>query len=750
MLDAPRTPARALATRRVREVDVYGGPGEASERPQPNIFAVIWRRRWIVLGCVLLALAVGITYFAKATPIYGSSSIVYVQDAALKMVSDPMGGGGRSQGFLFTQCQLITSTAILSDALKKPDMASVKSLQGAQNPVGVLKSSITAVPDKMGDLINVSMESTSAQDAATMVNAVVEAYIDYQGRQHKSTAVEVLKIFQKEVDQHETNLHKTQMAMLNMKKENPDLTFQTERGSIVTNQLSELSDRLTQAQLRSLDIKTAAAEADAVKDDPAALRRLVEQFQITSDESIAIDPAMMASYRTGRERLSEMLDRLGSKHEMVRMAEKQMGRIQEELQQAARETAASYSSMLKQSLRIADARVEKLQGAMDALRQSAVALNFRQAELEQLRKDEERITRSLELLDSRIKEINVNEDVGSLTVSVLETAKPGSLVRPLQTKVLGMALVAGLMSGVGLAMLRDLMDQRLRSADEITAVLDLPILGVVPHMMGKNRAPERGRTVHTQPRSNIAEAYRTIRTAVSFGAGDGVTPKTLLVTSPAPGDGKSTCCSNLAVAFAQSGRRTLLIDADCRRPTQDRIHEIEPGHGISDVLAGQVDLADAVRKTEIENLFILPCGVVPPNPSELLDSQALIDLLQRVSQEYDQVLIDSPPVVPVTDARILAASCDAAIIVLRAERSTRRLAEHASDALASVGANLIGVIVNDVPRGKNGQGYDYYYGYGQYGYKSATNGRLSSANGDHAANGTANGTMVVPSRTIDG
>lgn len=750
MLEAPRTPGRSLAARRARDVDVYGGSGEVAERPQPNIFSILWRRRWIVLGCVLLSLVAGVVYYARATSVYASSSLVYVQDNALKMVNDPMGGGGRSQGYLFTQCQLITSTAILGEALQKPGVAQVKSLQGMDNPVGYLKSVVVAAPDKLGDLITVSAESTSAQDAATIVNAVVEAYIDHQGRQHKSTAVEVLKIFQKDVDQHEDNLHKVQMATLALKKENPDLTFQTERGSIVTNKLGELSDRLTQAQLRSLDIKTAAAEAEAVKDDPAALRRLVEQFQLTADQSASLDPAMLGAYRAGRERLTELLDRLGSRHDLVRMAEKQVGRLQEELQQATRETAASYAGLMAQSLRIADARVAELQRVMDEARTSAVSLNFKQAEFDQLRKDEDRITRSLESLDNRIKEINVNEDVGSLTVTVLETAKAGFLpVRPVQTKVLGMALVAGLMCGVGLAMLRDMMDQRLRSADEITAMLDLPILGVVPHMVPKSKVGGKdgriGRIVESQPRSTMAEAYRSIRTGVSFGAGDGVSAKTMLLTSPAPGDGKSTCVSNLALAFAQAGRRTLLIDADCRRPTQDRIHELDGGPGLADVLSGTADLTVAIRKTADANLDLLPCGTLPPNPAELLDSQALLDLLGRVSAEYDQILIDSPPVVAVTDARILAASCDAAVLVLRADRSTRRMAEHARDALVSVGANLIGVIVNDVPRGTGGQGYDYYYGYGQYGYKSVANGRVS-ANGDHAANGA----MVVPARTIDG
>lgn len=748
MLEAPRPPNRVLAARRPRDVDVYGGSAE-TERPQPNIFAVIWRRRWIVLACVLLSIIGGVVYYLKATPIYASTATIYVQDNALKMVNDPMGTGGRSQAYLFTQCQVITSTAILGEALQNPAVATAKTLNGQSNPVGVLKSSISAAPDKLSDLINVSMESTSAQDAAVLVNAVVEAYILHQSQSHKSTALEVLKIFEKSRKDYDTALTTTQSNILELKKNNPDLTFSSDRGNLVTTKLGELADRLLKAQLRQIDIKSAVAEAEVVKDDPASLRRAIAQFANSADPDLSsADPGLLAGYKSARRNLDELRDRLGQRHDLVKSTERQVGRMEEELQQTTREAAVGYQNLLRQALRIADNAVADAQRVYTEARTSAVALNFKQAEFEQYKRDEDRLIRSIDLVDSRMKEINVNEDVGSLTVSVLESAKPGYIVRPLPTKVMGMALVAGLMAGVGLAMLRDLLDQRLRSSEEITALLDLPILGAVPHIMSKKDVPN-GRLVQIQPRSNVAECYRTIRTALSFGNGDGNPTKTILFTSPAPGDGKSTCVSNLALAFAQSGRRTLLIDADCRRPTQDRVYDLEDGPGLADVLGGKREFADCIRKSELEKLDILPCGHIPSNPAELLDSQALLDLLGHVASEYDQVLIDSPPVIAVTDARILAASCDASVLVLRADRSTRRLAEHARDALQSVGANLLGVIVNDVPRGQSGYGYDYY-GSSKYGYKSiaATPGGSVATNGQHSGD---NGALSVPgSRTIDG
>ena len=202
----------AVQGRRAREFDAptqeAGGAGYVEEagRGTPNLLAVVWRQRWIVLLCCLLALSGGVAYLTQATPIYASSSIVYVQQSTPKIMSDVMSTGQRTIGYLFTQCQVIESTAILRSALGKPGVSDLATLRGSANPVATLKYIVRAEPDKQGDLIGVSAESTVPQDAATIVNAVVDSYIEYQGSQHKSTAVEVMRILQKEVDRYESAL----------------------------------------------------------------------------------------------------------------------------------------------------------------------------------------------------------------------------------------------------------------------------------------------------------------------------------------------------------------------------------------------------------------------------------------------------------------------------------------------------------------------------------------------------------------
>jgi len=213
-------------------------------------------------------------------------------------------------------------------------------------------------------------------------------------------------------------------------------------------------------------------------------------------------------------------------------------------------------------------------------------------------------------------------------------------------------------------------------------------------------------TVHLDPRSVVAEAYRTIRTAVYFGAGNNRC-KTILVTSPEPGDGKTTSASNLAIAIAQTGRSVLLLDADFRKPTQHKNLDIKDAVGLSSVLAGREPLAKAIQHTGVDGLDILPCGPIPANPSEILNSREFGELVDNLAEKYDHIIFDSPPVNAVTDARILGAVCDATILTLRADKSTRKAGEHARNALLGVGARVLGAIVNDAPHRK---GYEVYGG----------------------------------------
>jgi capsular exopolysaccharide synthesis family protein len=297
-----------------------------------------------------------------------------------------------------------------------------------------------------------------------------------------------------------------------------------------------------------------------------------------------------------------------------------------------------------------------------------------------------------------------------LNINILEVARPDyEPTSPNKAHVIPIALAAGLLFGVLTALGLDHSDRRFRSEEEMVAVLGTPVLGAIPRIPGRQSVFKTGQSVALDPSSQAAEAYRTIRTATYFMPA-GNEAKTLLVTSPTQGDGKTTLASNLGIAMAQTGRRTLVIDADFRRPMQHKAFGLSHTPGLTNVLAGEHALDDAIEQTAVDGLDLLPAGATPSNPSEMLNSTEFARLLEELSQSYDRVLVDSPPVLSVTDASILAAMCDVTLLVLKAGSSTRRMAKQARNVLLDVGGAILGVVVNAVSHKQEQYGY-YGYGY---------------------------------------
>ena len=224
----------------------------------------------------------------------------------------------------------------------------------------------------------------------------------------------------------------------------------------------------------------------------------------------------------------------------------------------------------------------------------------------------------------------------------------------------------------------------------------------------KTNSSNRTLIAHTNPRSPISEQYKTIRTNIEFSSSVNGAIRTLVVTSSGPGEGKSTTVANLAVVFAQQGKKVLLIDADLRKPTVHYTFRKDNTIGLTNVLTKQAELSQAASESDIENLYILSSGPIPPNPAELLGSKAMDELLNQAEQSFDLVLFDTPPVLAVTDAQILSSKCDGSILVVRSNATIIEAATKAKDLLMAAQAKLLGVVLND----KNQKDHSYYYYYG--------------------------------------
>ncbi|WP_265522577.1 polysaccharide biosynthesis tyrosine autokinase [Oerskovia flava] len=291
--------------------------------------------------------------------------------------------------------------------------------------------------------------------------------------------------------------------------------------------------------------------------------------------------------------------------------------------------------------------------------------------------------------------------------TVRPASVPESPASPNMRLNVALGLVLGLAVGFGVAVLRELLDTRIRSQDDVRSVTSSSIIGAITF---DEDAPDHPLIVQESPQSPRAEAFRRLRTNLQFLELDG-SARVLVMTSAIPGEGKTTTSINLAVILADAGMRVVLVDADLRRPSVSTYMGVEGSVGLTTVLIGRIGLEDAVQPWGNQNLHVLASGEIPPNPSELLGSAAMSELIHKLGTEYDVVILDTAPLLPVTDGAILAKLAGGAVVVVGAGTTHRPQLEEALGALETVGARVLGLVVNKLPQGGGSGGYHYGYEY---------------------------------------
>lgn len=689
-----------------------------------NLVQVIGRNRWLMVLTIGITVAAGLIYVTAATPLYTSTSTIYVEQSGPKILTDVERVTSPSRNFLYTQAELLKSTPILTAALEKVGAENLKVLRKTNNPVTYLKEKgITVSVGKKDDIISISFDSPDPTEAALLVNAVVDAYRAYYATSSRSTAGEMLTILQNEKHQRDAELTAKLKAMLDFKSENIGLAFENRNGNIILDRLESLSAEMTQAQLQTVEAKFTYENVKSVLGDVSMVKNFVEEQRAhgarvpNENEWLRLE----AELEQLELQLSEM------RHQTV-PGEAAMAALQQKVNQVVNRLQLLYMRFTQTQLAVAQQQYEaarekekQVTAYFDTQRQEALNLNKQIAQYQILESDWEQTKKLCDILDDRIKELGIAEDVGGLNISVLEAAVAADEPsQPAKARYMAIAVLLGFVLAGTAALVRDWMDQRLHSAEEIAAVLGVPIVGAVPSMSRRESVVARGQKVHLDTKSLWAETYRAVRTAVFFAASK-ANAKTILVTSPEVADGKTTVVSNLAIAMAQAGQRVLILEADFRKPMQHKIFGLNHHNkGLSCVLSGGQTLEEAIQPTYIQGLDLLACGPELSNPAETIHSEKFAKLVKLLAKEYDRVIVDSPPVLPVTDAQILASICQITLLVLRAEKSTRRTSRQAHDALVRVGARVLGVVVNDVP--KNGR-YGYYGASGYYGKSDASRSR---------------------------
>jgi len=661
---------------------ITGGEETASpnalELPGKAILQQIWRRKWLVAACAgVCVTAAAVNAYFIATPIYRSSASIFIEAPAVR------GDAHVATGNLETQSVVISSTAVFHRAWEK--CKDLLTLEHA--PFAALKAGLHASVGKEDDIITVTFDGPYEEETQQILAAVVEAYKDHIKHQQQSSAKDLLDNLTREKEEREKDLQSKQAAMLAFQR-NAALGVSTSadpRDNLALKQLQTLADAVTAQQLEVMNAMASFEESSTtIDDDTIVARRKVREARATNAITLA---------GTDVEQLRSDLFTLQQRQKLARQQYLPDHPSLKALAARIEQFQLAYVSTLEQRATAAERKLDQLRDAFDAQQRVAVEVNAKSAELMRLQMDVTRVEKTIDVLDERIKDINVDEITPPMNVVVIEDAKvvPG-VVSPKKKVALFQGLMVGLLLGSGLTFL----DRRFRSIEELRSALKLPLLGVIPRM---ERQPIHTLALHVRNAAESvgAHAYRAARTQLTFGTRDREM-KTLLLTSPSTGEGKTAVACNLAIAFAQAGHKTLLIDANLRQPILHDIFGVDGRVGLTDILQGNDSIEHASQATDIDSLDLMPAGAVAADPSELLNSPELSDVLNMLAGKYDYVLIDSTAVTRGTDARVLGAMCDGTLLVIDTHLSNRATAVAASEALTSVGATLVGVVLNNAPR----------------------------------------------------
>jgi capsular exopolysaccharide synthesis family protein len=711
-----------------------------------------WMRKGIIAACVLVCCAVGGFRYSTAIRLYESTAQILVINTGSEVLRSADGSMNprNVQSHLPTHVRIVASDKVIGQALAELPREYRIDVRGipAEKQFAAIRRRLNVSTVKQTNLINVSYRSVDPEAAAVVVDAIIAAYQQFMNEMHKDKSGEFLEILSHEKAAIERALLETESELIRLRSESEIVISGDSQINEITLRYHRLAITLSDAQSTTIDARAQLAAISAAirkgediqpyltqSDQSLARHIMMKEIGLETRQEWAVDQRQRQLVQDTA-KLQEKQDVYGPNHPIITQLENRIASTRQWLTDHRyvvarsarmlrdRELTPRLLAMAEQQVAQSVEHERAIRLQVDQIKPHAINLNNQMAKIETLGLDMIRLRSSYDVLLERMKDIDLGKDNGLRTSIVDEPKVSKSPVSPKLPQIAMLSLFAGLGIGFSLVYLLDLLDDRFRSPEEIKSQLGTPVLAMIRHL---EELPGQGiETVHTfaRPNSVAVESFRTLRTVISF---SDTKPRRILITSSEPSDGKSTVISNLSVAFAQAGQRTLLIDADMRRPGITAMIDLARKQGLSTILREQQPISDIVRDclhaSGTDCLDIIPAGPRPQNPAELLAGVRFAELLEWAETEYDQILIDGPPVMAVADPTIIGRLADATILVINPEKNRRRVLFRVMESLRSVKLPLLGVVVNNVTADGttdyNGYGYGYGYGYGNgagYGY----------------------------------
>jgi succinoglycan biosynthesis transport protein ExoP len=731
--DASNEPALARDPRQSdaeRRLDAFLQDQE-NESALSQYLQILLRRRWIVIGAVAAALMIAMFLTFTTVPLYRAASSIEIDRASAKIVNgndvDPP-GSQVNQEFYQTQYGLLKSRALaetvvrklrlgdneilmnnykrastVTGAKRKPSSSRISREQGATS---IVMAHLEVTPVRASSLVTLTFDSPDKALSAQVVNAIADAFIDSNlQRRYDATAyarqfLEArLEQVRRKLEESERNLveYAGREQIINLDTPNAGANGGTPAAgqSLVAADLSAINASLAQA-------KTDRVAAQAIYERARAGSGLTTS-QGATDSAVAQLRASRAQLQT---EYSKNLGQFKPDYPQMQQIKAQIAEIDKQLTGESGNIIAT----LRNNYEIAMQRESRLQAQVNGLKGDVLDLRRRSIQYNIYQRDADTNRTLYDGLLQRYKEIGVAGGIGTNNVSIVDRAlPPGAPFTPKTIPNLLLGLLAGLLVGGMLAFMIDQLDESIISPHDLEKKLGIPLLGSIPFAPSSERILE----MLEDRKSGLAEAYLSVQTALRFSTPAGA-PRALLVTSARASEGKSTTAYAVAQNFATLGHKAILIDADMRRPSIHKLLGLPNVQGLSDALAGSDEVESLIQRTPINNLFVMPSGPMPPNPSELLATARLAKLVDKLLEYFDHVVIDSPPVMGLADAPLISSHVQSTLFVIVAKETRAKAARVALRRLSDVHAHLIGAVLTKFDARQSGYEYGYsYYGYGQ-------------------------------------
>jgi polysaccharide biosynthesis transport protein len=702
---------------------------------------VILRRKWLLLGVLFFIFMSTLIFSLSSKKLYRATGTIEVSTESQKVTKfeDVVSEGLRSQEFIATQVSLLKSTAVADRVIQAINLkdhpvivgddddtndffsvaginANIKSFirsifekdnENIPNRMLINESiedkkildffqrNLEVTPNRNSMIINVSFISPSRQLSQDVVNHLMEEFVAWKMDQRMDSSGKARQYLMKQIDRAKINLEEAEEKQHQFARQ-AGIVSMDSRLNNVFRQLEDINASLGQAEADLISKETLYEQA--LKDGPESLP------QVLNNQMINELKKEHAKLQSEYENLIEIFH---EDYPDVKTIKSRMNSIDERV---TSESGKIFNSIRHEYLSARN-RFEVLQKNMEEKKQLALELNERATQYTIMSREVETNKAIYQSLLERAKEIESMAGISPSNIQVVDTASlPIFPAKPNVRRNMLLAIVVGLMAGLGVAFLIEYFSDTITNPDQIMERFQIPILGVLPLEMSPKDYPVEQIFTH-DPRSPMAEAFRTSRVSIEL-SGSGSNSRCIGITSTTQGEGKSTTASNLAQTFAGAGEKVLLIDADLRKP---RLHKIfqtataNNGHGLSSFLAGVVH-KDFIKKTDIDNLYLITSGPIPPNPVELLASDRFSQLLKKSAMKFDRIIIDGPPHLGFADVLVLSRKVGGMILVSSIGETTRDGLRHFKKSMHNVQGTILGCIVNKINLTQR-YGYRSYYKY---------------------------------------